>query len=523
MSTVGDRSDLWSLVEPSLRRHGSRTAWRCRLAGGGCRCYRYRDIYAHTLDFADRLREYGVRAGDTVAILAPNGPQWGTAALAVWRVGARVAPVHPGTSDSEMASQIRALAPRVVLIHGVDRVLPNTLPIELARDSSRIDREREAGHALASPDDEAVRLYTSGSTGSPKMVRLSHDNIASNVFAALQCADFRRSDRFLSLLPLSHMMEITGGLLVPLRTGATIVLPRVLAATEILAAMAEERISVVIAVPRLFRNIMLGMEKKFRAAGGAMAVYRRVLKALPVFLRTRFNYPIRRRIGGAVHIWISGGSRLDPEITRFFHDLGLPLCQGYGLTETSPLVSVQPVFSTELDSVGNPAQRVEVRIHEPDAQGAGELWVKGPNVMLGYVDEAQTREVMEGDWFRTGDLARIDAQGNIVLTGRSKRLIVTEAGKNVYPEDLEIRLERFEEVTEAAVLEVEMRPAAVLVVDGRGREQTARDVLKRFNCDVSSFNQIARFALVEALPRTPVGKIALKELPAIFATHEIRR
>jgi len=516
-------TDLWSFIERSLRARGGQEAWICRLIGGERRIYTYNDVLEYSLGTAHRLRQHGVAADDVVGILAPNGPEWCTAALAAWKLGAIVAPIHTGNSDEEVSAQLAALEPKLVLVHGVDRRVPGGEPIAMEREPEHVRREQEVNIEIP-PASEAVRLYTSGSTGTPKMVRLSHGNIQSNVVAASRCARIDSSDRFLSLLPLSHMMEITGGFLLPLYSGATVVLPRVLAAQEILEAMATERVTAVIAVPRLFRNIMLGLEKRFAQGGPGLRAYRAILRAMPVPLRRILNFPIRRRLGGRIKAWISGGSRLDPEIAHYFRELGIPLRQGYGLTETSPVISLQQNFEPVLDSVGRPLQDVEVRIHEPDETGSGELWVRGPNVMLGYVDVMQTREVMTDDgWFRTGDLARIDKRGNIVLTGRSKRLIVTEAGKNVYPEELETLLERIAGVKEAGVIEQDMKPVAVLAVEGLHQVDHARAILREFNSRVSKHNQITRFALVDELPRTPVGKVALKDLPKIFAAKEITR
>lgn len=512
--------DLWSFIVDSLKARPQKPAWVCRLLGGKRRIYRYGEIYAYALDLAAGLREQGVGAGDMVGILSPNGPEWGVAAFAAWKLGAVVVPVHTAYGDVEMAALLDAVRPKLILAHGVDRRLDRSMNIQFNRDRARIAAE-EVETADIEPNQEAVRSYTSGSTGKPKIVRLSHHNIISNVRAAAKCCAVTPRDRFLSLLPLSHMMELTGGLLLPLYSGATIVVPRVLAANEILEAMAAEKITAMIAVPRLFRNMMLGMEKRFRKAGTPMVIYRALLKKLPVSLRRVLNWPIRRKLGGRIKAWISGGSRLDPEIARYFRDLGLPLRQGYGLTETSPVVSLQVAFEPVLDSVGKPLAGAEIKIHEPDETGSGELWVRGPHVMLGYADEKQTREAMQDGWFKTGDLARIDEHGNIVLTGRSKRLIVTEAGKNVYPEELETLLERIPEVKEAGVLEVDMQPAAVVAVEGTGQVKRARRILKEFNSRVAAHNRIKRFALVDELPRTPIGKVALKELPEIFSKKEI--
>ncbi|RTZ59075.1 MAG: hypothetical protein DSZ32_05945, partial [Gammaproteobacteria bacterium] len=372
-------------------------------------------------------------------------------------------------------------------------------------------------------DDEAARIYTSGSTGNPKMVRLSHGNIISNVEMMKKTVLIHPSDTGLSLLPLSHAMELSVGMIYPLSRGVTLVLPRVVAASEILGAMEQENISFMIAVPRLYRNIMQGIKKKIDNAGPLMRAYAGLIRKSPPWLKKIINKPLMKKFGGDITIWVSGGSRLDPEILAFFRALGFPLRQGYGLTETSPGVAFQQPDEEILDSIGKPLEGIEARINEPDEEGNGELWIKGPNVMMGYVDEAQTAEVMEDGWFKTGDIAKINPNGSITLTGRSKRLIVTEAGKNVVPEDLEVVLERIPRVKEAAITEKDMRPAAILAIEeGYDPEETAKAIIREFNSIVSGHKQVARYAIVDELPKTPLGKVSLKELPELFDKHEVK-
>ncbi len=513
-------ANLWKLIEPSMVRHANGIAWICRLRDGR-REVSYREIHQAALTTAQQLRAAGISAGSTVGITAPNGPEWTVAALAAWRVGATIAPIHIGNSDHEIAAQIGAVQPDIMLVHDADEGPGERLEISLDADPSAV----EAENAIPPADDAgavAARIYTSGSTGTPKVVRLSHANLAANVLAAVKIESFGPEDRFISLLPFSHAMGITGNINLPYYVGATLVAPKVLAANEILAALQEEKITVVIAVPRLFRNVMLGLEKKFAEGGKALAWYRGLLRAVPPRLRQKINAPLRNRLGGRIKVWVSGGSHLDGRITRYYQDLGFPLRQGYGLTETAPLACMQDAFDSAPESVGKPVEHVEVKVHMPDATGQGEIWIRGPNVMLGYEDERQTAQVMEDGWFRTGDIGRVDEQGRVTLTGRSKRLIVTEAGKNVYPEELETLLERNPMVKEAGVLEADMKPACVLSMHGEDPEAEARRMLKEYNALVSSHNRITRFAIVDELPRTPLGKMALQELPRIFNEHEKR-
>ena len=509
--------NLWSLVNTAFNKYPDNTVWVRRLAKGQRESFTYSQVQAATHALAEQLTALGVRAGDHVGILSENGPEWGAAAFATWKLGAVVAPLHVGNSDEELHTMVQALSPRLILFHGSDRGLPNAIPIELKDGASQSSNNND----LAASNAEAVRLYTSGSTGQPKLVRLSHGNIISNVLAGVATdLDIRSDDRFLSLLPSSHAFGLSFDMLFPIHCGACIVLPRVLGASEILAALAEERITLMIAVPRLFRNVMQGMEKKFKEAGPAMQLYLRLVRWSPLWLRTRLNWPIRKKFGGHIKAWVSGGSRLDPEISGYYRRLGLPLRQGYGLTETSPALSIQSGTDYVLESVGEPLEGVEVKLKDPDETGSGILMVRGPNLMLGYADEKQTAEVMENGWFNTGDIAKLVDGKKIVLVGRAKRLIVTEAGKNVYPEDLEIMLERYPEIKEAGVFELDGRPAEVFAaeVDDEAR---VKDILRQFNARVSGHNQIARYALVEELPRTPLGKVALRELPDIFSANEV--
>lgn len=507
---------LWGFVSKAIERRGDSPLWIQRLPKGGTRTTTYASIGRRAIAVSRRLREAGVGAGDHVAILAGNGPDWGAAAFAAWRLGAVVAPLHTGNSDEELRMQHDALAPKCTLFAGDNRGLPAAIEIgDVEEDDdgfTGVDPEPEA---------EAARLYTSGTTGNPKIVRLSHDNILSNIRGAARLdIPISHTDRFLSLLPLSHAMEMTGGMLLPMYHGATIVVPKRIAAAEILEAMNQERITLMIAVPRLFRSIMLGMEKRFAAGGSLLKAYVALIRRSPEWLSRYINAPIRRKFGGGIRCWLSGGSRLDPEIARYFRALGFPLIQGYGLTECGPVVSVQSMHDPRLDSVGEPLHGMEAMIHEPNASGDGELRVRGPNLMLGYVDEKHTAEVMENGWYRTGDVARLVEGSKIVLTGRIKRVIVTEAGKNVYPEDIEIMLEKHPLLKEAGVFELDAAPAAVLAVDPPDEADKARDIIKDYNRRASGHNRISRYAIVNELPRTPLGKVSLKDLPNAFQEHE---
>jgi long-chain acyl-CoA synthetase len=514
------KETLWSVTANNLRKFESNIAWTRRLPKGKKEYFTYRQILLAAGNFAAILRGQGIGENNRVGILAANGPEWGIAAFAAWKLGAILAPLHSGNSDEELHGQNKALKTDIVLYAGDARGLSKSFEIQcdFSAESAASELVLEPQYAL---DNVALHIATSGSTGNPKVVVLSHGNIISNV-RGVDTMDLKidGSDKFLSLLPLSHCMELTAGLILPLCHGSTIVLPRVLAANEILDSLVDDKISVLIAVPRLFRNIKQGIEKKIEAGGWPMALYLKVLCFSPLFLKHFLNKPLRKKIAPAMKVWASGGSRLDPEIAMFYRQIGFPMRQGYGLTECSPLVALQYGWDKVLDGVGKPFADIVCDIRNSTANGSGELWVSGPNVMLGYLDDDPDNPSIIDGWFNTGDIAKW-VSGRIVLTGRSKRLIVTEAGKNVYPEDLEVLLERDPAVAEAGIVEVDVRAAAVLAIEDENRVEVAREVIKSYNVRASSHNQIVRFAVVEQLPRTPLGKIALAQLPRVFSEHEV--
>ena len=519
--------NLWALAQLGMRRSAKKPAWICREEEDN-RIVTHRELRDAALTLADRLRRRGVERGDSVGIIALNGPEFTAGALAVWKIGASLAPLHAGNAEEDIKAQIKALAPKVLLRQqqvgpALDFAGQECL-ISLLPNSGAIAREN-AIECEVGGDDLAVRAYTSGSTAAPKIARLSHNNLLSNVRAADNIERFRARDRFISLLPFSHIMGLVGTLLLPLSHGSVMVAPRSLTSSEVVNTLKNEKISVVIAVPKLFRLMMLAMSSRFDKGGDFLRKFLAMIRATPRPLRRFVNGELRRMFGGRIKAWVSGGAHLDENVCAFYHSLGLPLRQGYGLTETSPLTCMQERYSRALGSVGKPIEHVRIKINNPDKDGCGEVWIAGPNVMLGYEDDAQTKAAMSGEWFKSGDLGRIDRNGRLFLTGRLNRVIVTEAGKNVYPEELESLLERQPDVLEAGVVNVDNRPAAVLVMDGDDDDapQRTRKMLAEFNKQVSSHNRIARFALVGILPRTPLGKTALRELPEVFAKHEVIR
>jgi long-chain acyl-CoA synthetase len=280
--------------------------------------------------------------------------------------------------------------------------------------------------------DAAVILYTSGTTGRSKGAMLSHANIVSNILGAASHFRLDQTIHTLSFLPINHVFEQVCGILLPLSLGGRVTFCESL--KKLGENLAEVKPTFFLAVPAVYRMLLDRIMKNIAAKRLSRALF-----ALPL-TRGLVRGKIRRTFGAGT-IFISGGAALDPAIAAGLTRAGLTVCQGYGITETSPIISAEQPGRRRLGSVGWPLRDVEVRIDEPNEEGVGEILVKGPNIMLGYYNNPQaTAEVVADGWYRTGDLGRIGDDGSLTICGRVKNLIVTPNGKNVYPEEVEHEL-----------------------------------------------------------------------------------
>ncbi len=291
------------------------------------------------------------------------------------------------------------------------------------------------------PDEMKILLFTSGTTGNAKGVCLSHRNICSNILSIYGIVKVRRSDLFLSILPIHHTYECTIGFLLPLYGGASIAFCEGL--RYITTNIAEYRPSVVLCVPLLLENMHKKIIKSINS--GVPEKYKKEnsnpFPDLPFFMKPIVKSKVKNSLGGRIRVFIVGAAAMNPAIIEDFDSLGLRTLQGYGLTECSPLVAGNTDYFSKSDSCGLPIPEVEYKIDSPNEEGVGEIIVKGPNVMLGYYNNPEeTNKVLIDGWFHTGDLGKIDSDGYLYITGRCKSVIVTKNGKNIYPEEVEYYL-----------------------------------------------------------------------------------
>lgn len=317
---------------------------------------------------------------------------------------------------------------------------------------------REFLDAKIYPDQMGIMLFTSGTTAMSKAVMLSHKNIVTNVMDIIQRFDLTEEDRLLSFLPLHHVFECTVGFLYPMSIGACLCFCE--GVKHMADNIKEFKITAMISVPAVFdiiyRKVMKSIEKK-----GKLETVKKgkkisqLLMKVKIDVRKQLFKEIHENLGPDLKLVVTGGAALDPETEKGFNDLGFDVEQGYGLTETAPVIAAETPKCRKLGSIGKKFPSVEVKINDPDEDGIGELLAKGPSVMLGYYEnEEATKEALDLEgWFHTGDLARIDEDGFIFISGRKKSVIVLNNGKNVFPEEIETLLNKVEGIKESFVYE----------------------------------------------------------------------
>ncbi len=495
---------------------------RCREFGDRLFCTyrtefrRFHWTYAQLVDRTDRmaafLRRRGLRSGDRVLLWAPNSPDWAIAYLGCIRAGLIVVPLDVRQTE-EFAARVAEETEAQLLLRSRFRPaekleLPQALLEETTFHLDDVDPEVPPNTAPR-PDDVVEIMYTSGTTAHPKGVLVTHRNIASNVRAALQAIPIEGHYTFLSLLPLSHLYEQTGGFWLPLSRGDTIVYLQTLTPQHIEAAFREESIRAVLAVPRLLQLLKDGILRKLPLPESTFERLLAATENLPITLRKLIYFPIHRFIGWRFAYFILGGAPLAPELQQFWERLGFTVLQGYGLTETGPVITVTRPDARKLGSVGLPLPGVQVRLSEQ-----GEILTRGPHVSPGYYKQPDaTRESFVDGWFRTGDLGRWDEDGFLFLQGRLKELIVTDAGVNVYPIDIEQVLDSFDGVRESCVVEFKGRVHAVLLMDEEAKPRAA-EIVAQANQRLDAAQRIQGFTVwpEEDFPRTTTLKVRKGEV-----------
>jgi long-chain acyl-CoA synthetase len=478
------------------------TSWADRPAivyrTGVRRCvFTYQTLHDLSLRMCGLLARHGIGPGDRVLVWAPNSPWW---AVTFWGCMARKAVVVPVDflSDRERAATIARLTDaRLAVQSGFKPDRLTDSPTLLAEDLEFLlaGEEPLAAYPAVDPEETAQIIYTSGTTGSPKGVMLSHRNMVANLVQVNERIPIVDPDYvFLSLLPLSHMFEQMGGFLTPLLNGASVVYLRTLKPSAIFAAFLEEDIHAAICVPRLLQLMRSGIERELETLH-LTGVFRRLQLIgcrVPFGIRKWLFFFVQRKFGGNFVLFVSGGAPLAPDLFRFWSILGFRVVEGYGLTECSPVLTANSIEKLVAGSVGTALAGVEIRIEDD------EVLARGENVFSGYYrNEAATRNAFTPDgWFRTGDIGRLDPDGSLRILGRKKELIVTAAGVNVYPDEVEAILDALPGVRESCVLGLDRGNGeevhAVLLLDGSGR--SVGEIVREANDHLDPLQRITGFS-----------------------------
>ena len=459
----------------------------------------YRQTWDWITQVAMGLKHLGIRDGDRICIMSRTRAAWLVADLGAMSLGAVTCPIYPSVEPNQAAYVINNVGARLIFVENLQQAakieqvrgdcptlefvvviddrgkLPaGAISFDDIFDLGTVDpgeiREWAKGWTAFERDRVATIVHTSGTTANPKGVVLTHGNILHNYEAGIQAVDFNERDLFLSFLPLSHMTERAAGQIVPLGRGCTIVYAE--PAIERLAAnMAEVRPTVMVAVPRLYERLYARVTS---TVGAAPPLRQRIFRWAQGLGRQHYQnhvdgrhdsvwvklqlkvadrlvfHKIRERTGGRVRYFVSGGAPLSREVGEFFYAMGMLILEGYGLTETAPLLSINRPGDFKFGTVGKPVAETQIRIDPTN----GEVLARGPQVMQGYLNQPEeTAKVIDADgWFHTGDIGELDADGRIIITDRLKNILVLGNGKNVAPAPMEIAILTSRYIAQAVVL-----------------------------------------------------------------------
>lgn len=476
---VHNVTDLKDLLYKSAKKYKNRTAFRLKDKAGKIYGVKYIEFKNHVESLGTALLDLGLK-DKSIAVIGKNSYSWISSYLASSIIGT-VVPIDKELHVDDITNFINISEAKAVIgdakhiksiMENKEKLNNDVILINI--DNSEIDKnvikfneliykgrkkiedgDTSFSNIEINPDDMHILLFTSGTTGNAKGICLSHKNICSNIMSVAQIVKVDKTTVVLSILPIHHTYECTLGHLLPLYGGGTVTYCDGL--RYINKNINEYKPSFVICVPLLLENVHKKIVKTLKKSLPEKYFNneKHFIDNMPGPLRFIVKRKIKKSLGGNIRTFIVGAAAINPSIIESFYKFGFKALQGYGLTECSPLVAGNNDMFYKADSVGLPIPNVEYKINNPDNQGTGEIIVKGPNVMLGYYNDPEaTDNVFKKGWFYTGDLGYIDENGFLYITGRCKSVIVTQNGKNIYPEEIEYYLNESPLVEECIVIGV---------------------------------------------------------------------
>lgn len=462
----------------------------------------YKEVDNHINSLIRLLEDLEIQPGDKVAILGTNMPNWCIAYFAISFMGAVVVPLLPDFLPSEIENILDHSGSKAIFISSTLKKKMENVKSKMLGHRIRLDDFTFAVSNMSRPiyklgskpnkrydvkeEDLAAIIYTSGTTGSSKGVMLTHKNISFNVLACRKLKNVSETDRFLSILPLSHTLENTVGFLVPVFNGASVYyLKKAPSPSVLIQALQKVKPTIVLSVPMVIEKIYYN--RIFPVLNGKWFIKALMtIPALRVILHRSAGKKLMHSFGGELQFFGIGGAKLNKHVEIFLKEAKFPYAIGYGLTETAPLLAGAVVGKTEIGSTGLAIDDIEMKINEPDPlTGEGEIWARGPNIMKGYYKEpALTERVLTPDgWFKTGDLGVFDKDQKLYIKGRLKNIIVGSSGENIYPEEIESVINNFRHVIESIVIQKKGKLVALVHLN---REEI-EEAYKHLREEVSQF------------------------------------
>jgi long-chain acyl-CoA synthetase len=531
-------ANISALMDYSVKRFDEKVALQQLDSQNAYSTTTYKELGMKKLKIAIILSRMGLTKGDHVVMIGSNSPLWVIIASGIFHLGCVLVPVDCKSSIEEITHILKAADTDLVIHESIlpekddssDKSILSVTFAELADECEKVTGPEEnvflknhSERKMSSPFDLALLVFTSGTTGVSKGVMLTHFNILSNLDGISSHVRIRSDDSVLSILPLSHMFEFTAGLLYPIMTGSTITFLRSLSGSEILKNMTMSKTSIMVVVPRILHllqsNIISRMRKLPLWKQNLIYLLESFTSRSKWFARIIFK-EVHQRFGGSIRFMVTGGAPIHRDTLLFFKNIGINIVQGYGLTETSPIISATVLEQNILGTTGHPLSNLKLKIDSPDESGVGEIIVSGPSIMKGYYkDLKSTEKVLSNGWFRTGDVGYLDSCGALVICGRIKALIITGSGKNIYPEELEKVYSQSDLIEEICVVSKSdgrggekpyafVVPSADAPTDPEFAHKEISEAISSLSLKLSPFKHLSGWQIQrEALPKTATQKI----------------
>jgi long-chain acyl-CoA synthetase len=499
--------------------------------------YTYQQLFQDVRALSDEIHKKGFAKGDRIALFSTNNYEWITAALAIIYAGAVLVPIDIQSEENTFVHIIKDSGAGMIFVTSDRQKQLQKYDIDIKyflTDKIQYAEGKAAGSANPDiqPEDTAILFYTSGTTGMPKGVPLTHQNISFQIDTVKNAQLLHEQETLLLPLPLHHVYPLVIGLFAPLSMGQCILFPQALTGPQIMRGLKEGKATVIIGVPRLYRALLESIESRIASAGrmkrwafGMILLWKRVLLASGKNPGKLFLSRLHKEIGPDLRLLASGGSALSPELHEKLCAIGWQVGIGYGLTETAPLLTVQHPEEHHPGSVGKAVEQVELRLSTVEGRQIAEIQARGPNVFGGYWNqEKETHASFTKDgWFKTGDTGYMKDK-RLYLTGRASTLIITESGENIQPDEIEDVLSQDPLVKEAGVLQKENKLVGIIVPEKKvlrkkeaePLDEVWRTVNQRIQ-GLPTYKRLDEFHIFqESLPRTRLGKIRRHLLPEIY-------